>query len=133
MVGGWAALILEFANDDGERVQEVPAGAILSGLVPVWRGQMQPATRDAMGNVLTWNYTPSGFDATDLENSPPVALHRQRVYIVGDYRRGRSVLESGYNAFVDMEKVAGGTAEGAALAVRGTVNGTHCCWAAAVT
>lgn len=112
MVGGWAALILEFANDDGERVQEVPAGAILSGLVPVWRGQMQPATRDAMDNVLTWNYTPSGFDATDLENSPPVALHRQRVYIVGDYRRGRSVLESGFNAFVDMEKVTGGAGEG---------------------
>ena len=113
LVGAWSAMILEFANDKADnRSLEVSPGAILTGIIPVWRGQMQPAKRDTMGVVEVWNYTPSGFDSTDLETAPPVALHRQRVYIVGDYRRGRSVLECCYNAFVDMEKVTGGAGEG---------------------
>lgn len=113
MVGAWSGLILKFANDDAKSLgEEVTAGAILQELVPVWRGQLQPATRNAMGDVTSWNYTPTGFDATDLQNAPPVTLHPSRLYVVGDYKRGRSLLESGFNAFVDMEKVTGGAGEG---------------------
>lgn len=114
MVGAWAGLILKFANGkEGETLGDPVAGSpVLEDLVPVWRGQLQPATRDALGNVTMWNYTPTGFDATDLENSPPVQLHPDRLYIVGDYKRGRSMLEPGFNAFVDMEKVTGGAGEG---------------------
>lgn len=112
MVGAWSGLILRYANDDAELSAAVSPGAILQDLVPVWRGQLQPANRDALGNVTSWNYTPNGFDATDLENGAPMVLHPTRLYIVGDYRRGRSKLEAGYNSFVDMEKVTGGAGEG---------------------
>jgi hypothetical protein len=112
MVGAWSALILEFANDPGALSEEVATGAVLTGLVPVWRGQLKPVDYDALGKVKSWNYTPTGFDATEMEQGAPVTLHPSRVYVVGDYRRGRSVLESGYNAFVDMEKVTGGAGEG---------------------
>lgn len=112
MVGAWSALILKFDNG-GETLRDPVSGnPVLGDMVPVWRGQLLPATRDALGNVTMWNYTPSGLDATDLENSPPVQVHPDRVYIVGDFRRGRSMLEAGYNAFVDMEKVTGGAGEG---------------------
>lgn len=77
MVGAWSGLILKFANGkDGETLRDAVSGSpVLEDLVPVWRGQLQPANRDALGNVTMWNYTPTGFDATDLENSPPVQLH----------------------------------------------------------
>lgn len=114
MVGAWAGLILKFANGNaGETLADAVTGVpVLEDLVPVWRGQLQPAERDALGNVTMWNYTPTGFDATDLENSSPTRLHPDRLYIVGDYKRGRSMLEPGFNAFVDMEKVTGGSGEG---------------------
>lgn len=112
MVGAWSGLILRFANDDGELTDPVASGAILQDLVPVWRGQLQISKRDALGNVTEWNYTPSGFDATDMQTAAPTALHPSRLYIVGDYKRGRSMLEAGFNAFVDMEKVTGGSGEG---------------------
>lgn len=113
MVGAWSGLILKYANDkDLELKDEVSSGAVLVDLIPVWSGQLKPATYDPLGNVTMWNYTPSGFDATDLQNGAPVTIHPSRVYIVGDYKRGRSLLEAGYNSFVDMEKIAGGGGEG---------------------
>lgn len=112
MVGAWSAIILEFANDGDTKHSEPPsAGAQLVGMIPAWRGQMQPALRDALGKVTAWNYNPRGFDATSLEIGASVALHTSRVYIVGDYLRGRSILEAPYNAFVDMEKITGGSGE----------------------
>lgn len=112
MVGAWAGLILRYANDDKQLNEQVDSSAVLTDLVPVWRGQLQPAKRDALGKVTEWNYTPSGFDSTDLQTAAPATIHPSRLYIVGDYLRGRSLLESGYNAFVDMEKVTGGAGEG---------------------
>lgn len=112
MVGAWSGLILRFSNDTAQLSEPPTAGAMLQDLIPVWRGQLQIATRDPLGTVTQWNYTPSGFDATDMQTDPPTALHPDRLYIVGDYRRGRSMLEAGYNAFVDMEKVTGGAGEG---------------------
>lgn len=112
MVGGWSAMILVFGNDKGKLSDEVKKSAVLTDIIPVWRGQLQPSTQDAVGNVTLWNYTPTGFDATDLQKAPPATIHPSRIYIVGDYKRGRSMLEAGYNSFVDMEKIAGGSAEG---------------------
>lgn len=112
MVGAWSALILKFDNGGETLADPVSGSPVLADLVPVWRGQLLPATRDALGNVTMWNYTPSGFDATDLENSAPTKVHPDRLYIVGDFRRGRSMLEAGFNAFVDMEKISGGAGEG---------------------
>lgn len=113
MVGAWAGLILKFANGkQGEKLSDPVTGApVLVDLVPVWRGQLQPANRDALGDVTMWNYTPTGFDSTDLQNAPPQQVHPDRVYIVGDYKRGRSLLEAGFNAYVDMEKISGGGGE----------------------
>lgn len=112
MVGGWSAMILVFGNDKGKLSDEVEKSAVLTDIIPVWRGQLQPSEQDAVGNVKLWNYTPTGFDATDLQKAPPASIHPSRIYIVGDYKRGRSILEAGYNSFVDMEKIAGGSAEG---------------------
>lgn len=112
MVGAWSAMILVFGNDKGKLSEQVKSSAVLTDIIPVWRGQLLPSTQDAMGNVTSWNYTPSGFDATDLQKAPPATIHPSRIYIVGDYKRGRSMLEAGYNSFVDMEKIAGGSAEG---------------------
>lgn len=112
LVGGWSAMILEFSNDKGKLSDQVKANAVLTDITPVWRGQLQPSNQDALGNVTLWNYTPSGFDSTELQKNPPTTIHPSRIYIVGDYRRGRSMLEAGYNSFVDMEKIAGGCAEG---------------------
>lgn len=112
LVGAWSALILRFANDENELGREVAAGAILEDMIPVWRGQLQIAQRDALGNATSWNYTPEGYDATEDQTRPPVTLHPSRVYVVGDYKRGRSLLRAGFNAFVDLEKITGGAAEG---------------------
>lgn len=112
MVGAWSGLILRFANDAAGLDQPVSDGAILQELVPVWRGQLQPASTDPMGNVEAWNYTPGGFDATELQRGTAQKIHPSRLYIVGDYKRGRSMLEAGFNSFVDMEKVTGGAGEG---------------------
>lgn len=112
MVGGWSAMILVFGNDKGKLSDEVKKSAVLTDIIPVWRGQLHASTQDAVGNVTLWSYTPTGFDATDLQKAPPATIHPSRIYIVGDYKRGRSMLEAGYNSFVDMEKIAGGSAEG---------------------
>lgn len=112
LVGGWSAMILVFGNDKGKLNEQVKGSAVLTDIIPAWRGQLLPSTQDVLGNVTLWNYTPTGFDSTDLQKSPPTTIHPSRVYIVGDYKRGRSMLEAGYNSFVDMEKIAGGSAEG---------------------
>ena len=112
MVGGWSGLILVFSNDKEGLDKEVKKGAVLTDMIPVWSGQLQPSTRDAVGNVTLWNYTPSGFDSTELQQATPTTIHPSRLYVVGDYKRGRSMLEAGYNSFVDMEKISGGSAEG---------------------
>lgn len=112
MVGGWSAMLLIFSNDKGKLRDEVKKNAVLTDIIPVWRGQLQPSNTDAVGNVTLWNYTPTGFDSTDLQKAAPATIHPSRIYIVGDHRRGRSMLEAGYNSFVDMEKIAGGSAEG---------------------
>lgn len=112
LVGGWAGMILVFGNDKGKLSEQVKGSAVITDIIPVWRGQLLPSQQDALGNVTLWNYTPTGFDSTELQKSPPATIHPSRIYIVGDYKRGRSMLEAGYNSFVDMEKIAGGSAEG---------------------
>ena len=122
MVGAYSGLILRLADGKpfAEPVQRVPGG--LDGLVeviPAWEGQLTVSEWDAdersanYGHPKLFQFSEASIDKAKAQPRQ-FNIHPDRVIIVSrdGTLNGRSALEPGYNALLDMEKIRGGGGEG---------------------
>lgn len=121
LVGSYAGLILRFADSQPFRapVTRVPGG--LSGLVeviPAWEGQLTVNTWDTneasetYGQPLMFQFAESAVGQQTQPRTFEVHPDRVVVWSRDGTLNGRSALEPGYNALLDMEKIRGGGGEG---------------------
>lgn len=121
LVGCYSGLILRLG--DGRRfnepVERVPGG--LDGLVevlPAWEGQLTVSQWDTnersptYGQPLMFQFAESAVG--ESKQPRQFTVHPDRVVIVSrdGTLNGRSALEPGFNALLDMEKIRGGSGEG---------------------
>lgn len=120
LVGRYAGIILQIS--DGGRWDEPIKGARpqLRSLIPAWEGQLTPGDIDSDENSMTygepknWQFKEGAVKTNDGEaivGARNLTIHPDRIVIIGDWRGGRSFLKAGYNDFVNLEKIAGGSGE----------------------
>lgn len=118
MVGRYACLILQIA--DGKRWDQPLTGkGRLVKIIPAWEGQMRPTAWDQnpqsvrYGEPTMWQYNEAQVDPNTEDGTPErsVSIHPDRVVVVGDLRDGVPLLKAGYNDFVNIEKILGGSGE----------------------
>ena len=118
LVGRYSCIILQVA--DGKPWDRPIAGkARIAKLIPAWEGQMRPASWDTntlsptYGEPTMWAYNEAQVDPNTEDGTPErsVSIHPSRVVVVGDLRDGVPFLKAGYNDFVNIEKILGGSGE----------------------
>lgn len=117
LVGRWSALILHVADDKPleQPVVKRAGGYRLEKVTPVWANALKAVEYDEdvassrYGEVTKWQYTEAarpGFTGGVRD------VHPDRVFVLGDSTSDAiGFLEPVYNAFVSLEKVAGGSGE----------------------
>lgn len=124
MVGRYAALI--YRVGDGLTLREPMARAArLVDLVPVYEDQIKVTAWDSdensenFGQPTMFQYRKRRPQGIDTQGQPDqwVDVHPSRVQIlaegsVGDMFDGVPLLKAGFNHLIDLEKIAGGSAEG---------------------
>lgn len=121
MVGRYSGLILRLA-DGGAWADPVKPGSkpVIKEIIPAWEGQLIPAdivsdiNNPLYGEPQSWDFKEgevrsAGADQTIAPRN--LKIHPDRIIILGDWRSGRSFLKAGYNAFVNLEKIEGGSGE----------------------
>lgn len=118
LVGRYSCLILQVA--DGKNWdQPVNQRACVIKVLPAWQGQMKPSAWNTnpqspeYGEPTMWDYNEAKVDP-NIEGGTPersVSIHPSRVVVVGDLRDGVPFLKAGYNDFVNLEKILGGSGE----------------------
>lgn len=122
LVGGYAGVIFRFGDDKrfNEPVDGVTGG--LDGLVeviPAWAGQLMVSewetneTSESYGKPKMYAFNEAAVGASTGKGRS-FDLHPDRVLIWSHDRStfGRSILRSGYNSLLDMEKISGAGGEG---------------------
>lgn len=118
LVGRYSCLILQIA--DGKSWDHPVTGrAKLVRVIPAWEGQMKPTewvtdtNNPRYGDPRMWSYNEAQVDPNVETGTPErsVAIHPDRVVVVGDLRDGVPFLKAGYNDFVNIEKILGGSGE----------------------
>lgn len=123
LVGRFSGIILQLA--DGKKWTDPAKGdtkRVIKTLIPAWEGQLKPLEVDTDENSVTygepkyWQYTENAVQpkAASGETPPPtrvLKIHPDRIIILGDWRSGSSFLKAPYNAFVNLEKITGGSGE----------------------
>ena len=121
LVGAYSGLILRLADSKAfrEPVDSVPGGLLgLVEVIPAWEGQLTVSewdtneTSETYGQPLMFQYAEG---AVGQQKQPRnFEIHPDRVIIWSrdGTLNGRSALEPGYNALLDMEKIRGGGGEG---------------------
>lgn len=121
LVGAYSGLILRFADGQPFKapVRRVPGGLMgLVEVIPAWEGQLTPSQwdtderSDSYGQPLMYQFAESAVG--DQKQPRTFEIHPNRVIIWSrdGTLNGRSALEPGYNALLDMEKIRGGGGEG---------------------
>jgi len=123
MVGRYAGLIYRVA-DNKTLAEPLQRAARLVDLVPVYEDQLRVAAWDldqaseTFGQPTMWEYRMRRPSAADTQGAPDQwqNVHPSRVQIlaegsVGDFMDGVPLLKAGFNHLVDLEKIAGGSAE----------------------
>lgn len=124
MVGRFAGLILRVA--DGKALSEpLMEASRLVDLVPVYETQLRVtgwdtnSASETFGLPLMWQYRMRTFETGDTQGKPEqwADVHPSRIVIMAegtvgdDFFAGMPLLQPGFNALVDLEKVSGGAAE----------------------
>lgn len=123
LVGRFSGIILQLA--DGKKWIDPADGTtkrVIKTLIPAWEGQLKPLEVDTDENSKTygepkyWQYTenavqPKVSDGTTPPPTRTLKIHPDRIIILGDWRSGSSFLKAPYNAFVNLEKITGGSGE----------------------
>lgn len=125
MIGRFAAMI--YRVRDGKALREpMERASELVDLIPVDEGQIKVTLWDAEPTSarymqpLMWQYRARSHGATDTQGQPnewqDVHWSRVQVFAEGvagaNFFDGLPLLEAGFNALVDIEKIGGGSAEG---------------------
>lgn len=121
LVGSYAGLILRFADNQPFKspVDRVPGG--LAGLVeviPAWEGQLTVSqwdtneTSETYGQPTMFQFAESAVGQQQQPRNFEIHPDRVIVWSRDGTLNGRSALEPGYNALLDMEKIRGGGGEG---------------------
>lgn len=123
MVGRYAGLIMRVADNQALN-QPLKRGA-LRDLVPCYEDQLRvsawdnDAQSETFGKPTMWEFRSRRPQTGDNQAAPEqwAQVHPSRVLIlaegsVGDHLDGVPLLEAGFNNLVDLEKIAGGSAEG---------------------
>lgn len=118
LVGHYSGLLLQIADGKQWGAPYIPGRGDLVRIIPAWEGQLQPTAWDenpaspTYGDVAMWDYQEARVRQND-STSPPraVSIHPSRVVILGDVREGEPFLEAGFNDFVNLEKILGGSGE----------------------
>lgn len=122
-VGKYSALVLQIA--DGKTWNQPVRGRAarrLVKIIPAWEGQLTVSqwgtdeTKEDYGQPVMYS-----FKETAVGNDPSAStagyagrnleIHPDRVIILGDILNGVPMLRAGYNDFVNIEKVLGGSGE----------------------
>jgi len=121
LVGAYAGLILRLADNKPfrEPVDRVNGGLLgLVEVIPAWEGQLTDSEWDTDERSETYGQ-PKMFafaeSAVGQQQQPRTFnIHPDRVIVwsADGTLNGRSALEPGYNALLDMEKIRGGGGEG---------------------
>ena len=122
LVGGYSGLILRYADDKRFQEPVETVGGGLDGLIeviPAWAGQLDVAEWDTdelsedYGKPKMFNFNEAAVGGEQNRNRA-FSLHPDRVLVWS--RDGtvhdRSMLEPGYNALLDLEKISGAGGEG---------------------
>ena len=123
MVGHFSGIILQL-SDGGKWDQGVKGSGkrLIKSLIPAWEGQLKAVEVDTNADSPTygepkyWQYTENDVQPKSAagETPPPMRtlkIHPDRIIILGDWRSGSSFLKAPYNAFVNLEKITGGSGE----------------------
>lgn len=118
LVGHYSGILLQVA-DSKRWDQPITGKANIVRLIPAWEGQLKPSAWDenpqspTYGDVTRWEYNEASVDPNPEQTAArrSVSVHPSRVVIVGDYRDGTPFLKAGYNDFVNLEKILGGSGE----------------------
>lgn len=119
LVGKYAAIILQVA-DGGNWDAPITGGRpVIKSLIPAWEGQLTPTdivtdqNSANFGEPAFWEFKEGAVVQSNDDTVAPrnLKIHPDRVIIVGDWRGGRSFLRAAYNAFVNLEKIEGGSGE----------------------
>lgn len=120
LVGRYAGIILQIADGGAWTAPVTLSNPVIKKLIPAWEGQLTPAEIDTDENSATygepkaWQYREGDVvqAGTDAAVTPrTLTIHPDRIIIIGDWRSGSSFLKAGYNAFVNLEKIEGGSGE----------------------
>lgn len=117
LVGRFAGLILRIA--DGKTFDQPVSGgtAVIREIICAWEGQLTPSDpiidekNEFYGQPKYWEYSEGEIKADQAIPPRNLKVHPDRIIILGDWRAGRSFLKAAYNAFVNLEKVEGGSGE----------------------
>lgn len=121
LVGAYSGLILRLADSQPFKapVTRVPGG--LNGLVeviPAWEGQLSVSqwdtdeTSKTYGQPLMFQFSEGQVGTQQQPRTFEIHPDRVIIWSRDGTLNGRSALEPGYNALLDMEKIRGGGGEG---------------------
>ena len=118
LVGHYAGLILQVADNLDWRMPLERGGGELVKIIPAWEGQLTPSewdndpTSPRYGEVRSWQYAEAQVRDTDHPGPTQARqIHWSRVVILGDHVNGVPFLRAGYNDAVSLEKIGGGAGE----------------------
>jgi hypothetical protein len=124
MIGRYAGLILKVA--DGKALRDpLGKGGALVDIVPVFESQLRVTAWNSdqnspdFGKPAMWQYRMRRPDVADTQGQPDdwADVHPSRLHILAegavgdDFMDGVPLLEAGFNALVDIEKISGGSGE----------------------
>jgi hypothetical protein len=124
MIGRYAGLILKVA--DGKALRDpLGKGGELVDIVPVFESQLRVTAWNSdtaspdFGKPVMWQYRMRRPDVSDTQGQPDdwADVHPSRLHILAegavgdDFMDGVPLLEAGFNALVDIEKIGGGSGE----------------------
>jgi hypothetical protein len=127
LVGGYSGLILRLADNKRFRdpVERVPGGLLgLVELIPAWAGQLTVSTWDMDETSATYGHPKMySFNEAEVVDSTTTGangrnrsfeVHPDRVVIWGEEGtvHSRSLLQSGFNDLLSIEKITGAGGEG---------------------
>lgn len=114
LVGHYAGVLLQLRDGAAWNQPVARSSRIeLVKLVPAWEGQLRVKATDddpnseTYGEPLMWTFD----EAKVGSGSRSLDVHPDRIVILGDLRDGTPFLKAGYNSFINLEKVEGGSGE----------------------
>lgn len=119
MVGRYSAIILQLSDGKAWDSPVVGPRPVIKKLIPAWEGQLTPDSIETnplspeYGEPAFWQYKEGEVKQAGDDSIAPrnLKIHPDRIIIIGDWRAGSSFLKAGYNAFVNLEKIEGGSGE----------------------